>query len=132
MKIDYALIQPSWPGGVHAASLKSHHHHHHYHHNHHHNHHHHHNYNHHHNHHHHHNHPRQEMQMQPAYRVGRMASATQPRRREQVIFKMTVMMMKVMVMKVMVMKVMVMIGDEYWDDDGDALWASVTHPQRRE
>ena len=41
--------------------------------------------------------------MQPAYRVGRMASATQPRRREQVIFKMTVMMMKVMVMKVMVM-----------------------------
>ena len=28
----------------------------------------------------------QEVQMQPAYRVGREASATQPRRREQVIF----------------------------------------------
>ena len=109
MKIDHAL-KPSWPGGVHAAGLKSHHHHHHYHHRH------------HHNHHHHHNHPRQEVQMQPAYRVGRMASATQPRRREQVIFKMTVMMMKVMVM----------MGDEYWDDDGDALWASTTQPQRRE
>ena len=49
--------------------------------------------------------------MQPAYRVGRMASATQPRRREQVIFKMTVMMMKVMVMKVIVMKVMVIMVD---------------------
>ena len=60
--------------------------------------------------------------MQPAYRVGRMASATQPRRREQVSFQMTVMMMKVMVM----------MGDEYWDDDGDALWASVTEPGRRE
>ena len=93
MKIDHAL-KPSWPGGVHAAGLKSHHHHHHHHHHY------------HHNHHHHHNHPRQEVQMQPAYRVGRMASATQPRRREQVIFKMTVMMMKVMVMKVMVMMAM--------------------------
>ena len=75
--------------------------------------------------------------MQPAYRVGRMASATQPRRREQVIFEMTVMMMKVMVMKVMVMKVMVMkvmvmMVDEYWDDDGNALWASTTQTRRRE
>ena len=61
--------------------------------------------------------------MQPAYRVGRMASATQPRRREQVNFQMTEMRMKVMVM--------VMIG-ENWDDDGDALWASATQPRRRE
>ena len=34
--------------------------------------------------------------MQPAYRVGREASATQPRRREQVIFQMVVMVMIIM------------------------------------
>ena len=41
--------------------------------------------------------------MQPAYRVGREASATQPRRREQVLSEMIIMIM-IMIINIMIMR----------------------------
>ena len=45
--------------------------------------------------------------MQPAYRVGREASATQPRRREQVFIQILGMMMNIIVIKLMFMVIIV-------------------------
>ena len=47
--------------------------------------------------------------MQPAYRVGREASATQPRRREQVIFQMVMLVLMVIMIVMLVMMVMIML-----------------------